>query len=236
MDEWRYEPTPDFDKSPIERLRDFPRHPDLLVYAARSLANIGIRMWLRTYHRFEIIGREHLPAAGSFVMVANHASHLDAAALISALPLRKIHRAFPAAAADYFFTTLPTVAFSAVVMNAMPFDRRENPKQSIQLCRQLLESPGHILILFPEGTRSTDGEIGQFKPGIGFLIAGTPIPVVPCHLEGAFRSWSKGKFIPRPGKLRLTIGAPLTFTGHKPVREDVIAIANTLREAVVALP
>ncbi len=235
MDSWHYQPTPDFDQPPLARLKNFPRHPDLLVYLARSLANVFIRVLLRVYHRLEIDGRENLPASGSFVIVANHSSHLDAVALLSALPLRSIHRAFPAAASDYFFTTLPKVAFSAVVVNAMPFDRKEHPRQSLDLCRQLLESPGHILILFPEGTRTVDGEMGRFKPGIGFLTAGTEIPVVPAFLAGAFKAWPKGKWVPRPRKLKIVIGKPLEFRDASPSKEDAVRIAETLREAVVAL-
>ena len=92
-----YEPT---SQALIERLCRFPRKPDKLVYAVRSLAALGIRAWLNVYHRMEVIGREHLPAEGSYVLVANHGSHLDALSLLAALPLNKVHRAFPAAAAD----------------------------------------------------------------------------------------------------------------------------------------
>lgn len=235
MESWHYEPTPDFDQTPIERLRNFPRQPHFFVYHARTLANLVVRAILRIGNRLEIVGRENLPASGSFVMVANHSSHLDAPSLLAALPLEQVHRAFPAAAADYFFTNLPVLAFSAIVMNAMPFDRKENPKQSIDACRQLLESEGHVLILFPEGTRTTDGSIGAFKPGIGFLTAGCAIPVVPCHLAGAWKAWPKGNWIPRPRKLRLTIGKPLAFDDKQRVKEDALAIAEALRTAVVAL-
>jgi len=235
MNDWRYEPTPDYDQSPIERLENFPRHPNLIVYALRSIANVLMRAILHVFHRIEIIGRENLPASESFVFVANHSSHLDAPALLAALPLKQIHRAFPAAAADYFFTNLPAVAFSAIVMNAMPFDRKENPKQSVDLCRQLLESPGHVLILFPEGTRTVDGEIGPFKPGIGFLIAGTHVPIVPCHIDGAYRAWRKGHWMPRPRKLTLRIGSPLRFDDKRPAKDDAVAIAETLRSQVIGL-
>jgi 1-acyl-sn-glycerol-3-phosphate acyltransferase len=235
MDSWHYEPTADYDQAPIERLKNFPRHPDLVVYTVRSLTNLIIRGLMRVWHRFEIAGRENLPAEGSFVLVANHGSHLDAPALLAALPLRKIHRAFPAAASDYFFTNLSKLVFSAVVVNAMPFDRKDNPRQSLAVCRQLLDAPGHILILFPEGTRTTDGAIGRFKPGIGFLTAGTPIPVVPCYLHGAHRAWPKGKWLPRPRKLRLIIGTPLQFPELAPEKEDAVKIAERLREAVVEL-
>jgi len=235
MDSWRYEPTADFDQAPIERLKNFPRHPDMMVYAARSLANLVMRGALRLWNRFEIVGRENLPREGSFVIVANHSSHLDAPALLASLPLRKIHRAFPAAASDYFFRNLSKLVFSAVVVNAMPFDRKDNPRQSLDLCRKLLETPGHILILFPEGTRTLDGTIARFKPGIGFLIAETDFPVVPCYLGGAFEAWPKGKWLPRPRKVKLVIGPPMQFRDTKPVKDDAVAIADKLREAVLAM-
>jgi|GEM_PF-152699 len=235
MDSWHYEPTADYDQAPVERLKNFPRQPDFIVYTARTLANLFIRGLLRTYHRMSVVGRENLPASGSYVLVGNHSSHLDAVALLASLPMNKIHRAFPAAASDYFFTSLPRLAFSAVVVNAMPFDRKENPRQSLEVCRQLLETPGHVLILFPEGTRTSDGNLGRFKPGVGFLIAGSEIPVVPCYLHGAFAAWPKGKWIPRPRKLSLHIGSPVNFRGSTPTKEDAVTIADTLRNAVMAL-
>src|SRR5262249_3540357 len=143
-------------------------------------------------------GREHLPAEGSFVLAANHASHLDTVCLLAALPLKKLHRAFPAAAQDYFFVGVPRLAAAAIVVNALPFARQTHVRQSLDLCRQLLANPGNILVLFPEGTRSTTGRVGEFRPGIGLLIAGSTVPVVPCHLGGAFEAWPKGQTLPSP--------------------------------------
>ena len=71
---------------------------------AFSLTALVLRGWLKFYHRLEITGRENLPKEGSFVMVANHASHLDTLCLLAAITLRKLHRAFPAAAQDYFLS------------------------------------------------------------------------------------------------------------------------------------
>src|SRR5689334_16581413 len=176
---WTYEPAPDLDQSLADRLRRFPREPDIAVYAARSLAAMTIRSWLRFYHRFEISGAEHLPKEGSFILVANHASHLDTLCILSALPLRQLHRAFPAAAQDYFFVGMPRLAVAAVIVNALPFGRQSHIRNSLELCRHLLANPGNMLILFPEGTRTKTGKIGEFKPGVGLLAAGSNIPVVP---------------------------------------------------------
>jgi len=208
----------------------------MTMYGLRSLAALLVRGWLKSYHRLEIIGREHLPREESFVMVANHASHLDALCVLAALPYRKLHRAFPAAAQDYFFVNAPRLAIAAVVVNALPFARQTRIRQSLDVWRQLLANPGNILILFPEGTRTTTGKIGPFKPGVGLLVAGTTIPVVPCHLQGAFEAWSKGKLFPRPGKLRLRIGEPRTFASLAPgSKEASEQISRELQQAVTNL-
>jgi len=235
METWDYKPTEDFDKTPIERLSAFPRQPDMFWYGVRFVVHVFLRAWLKIYHRYRVKGREHLPKDQPFVMVANHSSHLDALCLLSALPLTAIQKTYPAAAKDYFFTTLPKVAFSAIVVNAMPFDRKENPRESIDVCRELLATPGHALILFPEGTRSATGELAPFKSGIGFLTAGTNIPVVPCFLDGAYRSWPKGGWIPRPRKLALHIGAPLFFADVSADKEGAKRVAAALEEAVKSL-
>lgn len=234
-DPWKYETAEDLNQTLVERLRNFPRQPDLTVYSLRSLGALAIRVWLRTYHRLSIVGRENLPAEGSFVLVANHASHLDTLSITSALPLAKLHRVFPAAAKDFFFVSVPRTAIAAVAVNALPFDRQANIRQSLSLCRELLANPGNILLIFPEGTRSPTGELGEFKPGVGLLLAGVECPVIPCHLDGAFAALPKGSHLPRPRKLRLTIGPPRTYSHLERGKQSAIAICQDLRHAIVEL-
>src|SRR5215212_6872658 len=88
---WHYDTAKDSEFSFVERLTQCPHEPDPLFYAARLTAAVMIRAALRAYNRFNIVGRENLPGDGSFVLVANHASHLDAVALLSALPLQALH-------------------------------------------------------------------------------------------------------------------------------------------------
>ena len=235
MKDWEYSPAPDLEKSLKEKLQGFPRQPDMTMYFLRSMAALALRAWLRVYHRLEIDGRRHLPSAGSFVMIANHTSHLDALCLLSSLPLKSLHRAFPAAAADYFFSSLPRSLFSATVVNALPFERQIKGGQSLEVCSELLANPGNVLIIFPEGTRSLDGELGRFRSGVGRLVAGREIPVLPCHLSGATRAWPKGASFPRPRGLRLAIGAPLLYASREAGPESVREIVHELREAVVRL-
>jgi len=88
----------------------------MLVYCVRALIALVIRGWLRVYHRFEIVGHENLRTNRSLVIVANHSSHLDTLCLLAALPLRKLHRAFPAAAVDYFFQSVPRTFVAAIAL------------------------------------------------------------------------------------------------------------------------
>jgi 1-acyl-sn-glycerol-3-phosphate acyltransferase len=232
MKKWRYDSARDLDQAPIDRLRRFPREPDMLIYGLRSLCALIIRGLLRVYNRFEIVGHENLRTNRSLVIVANHCSHLDTLCLLAALPLRKLHRAFPVAASDYFFQRVPRIWAAAVLVNAMPFGRHSRTRRSLTICSELLANPGTILIIFPEGTRSTTGAINEFKSGIGALVAGKDVAVVPCFIDGAFRAWPKGRRIPWPTKLRLVAGAPRNYRDHGADKIDICAIAAELREAV----
>lgn len=235
MDTWKYHPSPGIDTPVSESLRSFPRDPGMLAYAIRSVAALLLRAWMRTYHRLHIEGRENLPARGSYVLVCNHTSHLDTLCLLSSVPLRSIHHCFPAAAADYFFSSLPRSAVSAILINALPFDRKAKGAESLALCSALLRDSGNILILFPEGTRTTTGALGRFRSGIGRLAAGNDIDILPCYLAGGMRAWPKGKLGPRPGRLRLRIGRARNYCHLDPSRASVRAVCADLEERVAEL-
>jgi 1-acyl-sn-glycerol-3-phosphate acyltransferase len=232
MKPWHYDFSPAVDLTAIDRLRRFPREPDMLVYGLRSVAALLIRAWLRVWHRFEIVGHEHLRTNRSFVMVANHSSHLDTLCLLAALPLRRLHCAFPAAAEDYFFRSVPRTWIAAVVVNALPFARQANVRQSLSICTELLGHLGNILIIFPEGTRSKDGRTQEFKCGIGALVAGRDVSVLPCYLDGAFRAWPKGRRLPRPEKVRLIVGEPRNYASRHADKIEICTIASELEHAV----
>ena len=152
----------DFDKTPLEKLSTFPA----------SAGHARLRRASGVARRASALGCASITASASSAASICRSTVRSRwwpitpatstrVTLLSALPLTRIQHAYPAAAKDYFFTSMPTIAFSAVVMNAMPFDRKENPRESLALCRELLETPGHVLILFPEGTRTTTGELGR---------------------------------------------------------------------------
>ena len=131
----------------------------------------------------------------SFVLVANHSSHLD-----TRLPSRRacrfadLHRAFPAAAADYFFKSVPRTWIATVVVNALPFARQAHVRQSLTLCQTVAREFRQHSDHFSRKARARRLASSQeFKPGIGALVAGRDVAVLPCYLDGAFRAWPKGQ-------------------------------------------
>lgn len=235
MKEWEYQPPPDIDATLAETLQNFPREPRMLPYTLRSIAALLLRGWMRVYHRLQIDGREHLPEEGSYILVCNHTSHLDTLCMMCAVPMKKIHRTFPAAAADYFFSSLPRSAVSAILINALPFNRKLKGAESLAVCSKLLENEGNVLIIFPEGTRTTTGEMGRFRSGIGRLVAGTDLVVLPCHLAGGVKAWPKGKLFARPKKLHLRVGAAQSYGKSEKSAASVKAICEDLQERVASL-
>jgi len=235
MDTWHYEPYADWNPAAFERFHALAGAPDVLIRGLRCLSAGVLRCWLRVYHRLTIVGRENLPADRSFVLIANHASHLDTLCLLAALPFGALHRTYPLAARDYFCRSTLRALAAGVVVNALPFDRNLAPWESLDVCARMLDEPGTILIFFPEGTRSGDAEPSEFKPGVALLTAGRDIPVVPCHLAGTHAALPKGAWCPRPRKIRLMIGAPRFYTDRPATKQSAREIAQELRDAVIDL-
>jgi len=211
MKEWELRPARDFGLPFSERLKSHRREPGLVATASHAAWLAAVRAYLRLFHRLDITGRENIPANAPFVMIGNHTSHLDALSLSAALPRRLGVNAAALAAGNVFFGNVAAAMFAATALNALPIWREETTPEDLAFLRQRLADDGMIFILFPEGTRARDGVMKRFRAGIGAFVAGTEIPVVPCHLTGAFACWPAQRALPRPGKLSLRIGPPLTF-------------------------
>ena len=111
----------------------------------------------------------------------------------------------------------------------------EDSKGSLELCADLLQVSREALIMFPEGTRSHDGEIREFRNGVGRLVAGTDIPVLPAYIGGAHRAWPKGSAMPRPRRVTIAIGEPRRYAEQPASRMGAAKVAADLRAAVLAL-
>jgi 1-acyl-sn-glycerol-3-phosphate acyltransferase len=167
---------------------------------------------------------------GPVVFVANHQSHLDTPLLLSALPDRWRHRAVVAAAADYFFDTRVKATLSALVLGALPVERGRVDRRPLEQARALLDD-GWSLVIFPEGGRSPDGWAQEFRGGAAYLAVRSGRPVVPVYLEGTGHVWPKGQRLPRPHKVTVTFGTPISPDPG----EDARRLAARLERSVAAL-
>jgi 1-acyl-sn-glycerol-3-phosphate acyltransferase len=235
VEEWHYKPAQDLGIGEMERLRSVKRESGLLGFLARKTWWFWVRAVLRLTERIQINGTEHLPATPPFIVVANHASHLDALVLATALPRRLRDAAFPLAAGDTFFETPPMAAFATGMMNALPMWRKNCGRHVLDALRQRLVSEPCGYILFPEGTRSRTGQMSPFRPGIGMLVAGTAVPVIPCHLSGTFDALPPHARWPRSGNIVLDIGGPCTFQDVPNEKDGWRTVADKLEQEVRAL-
>jgi 1-acyl-sn-glycerol-3-phosphate acyltransferase len=235
MGTWSFEPARDYELPPVERARSLKRESGLVSTAGHLAWRIGTHAFFRAYNRLSIDDHELLPQEPPFVMIANHTSHLDALVLASVLPFRLCDRVFPVAAGDVFFTTPAVSLFAATLVNALPMWRKNCGSHALAELRQRLVEEPCGLILFPEGGRSRDGLLQPFKAGLGMLLAGTSVPVIPCHIHGAFEAYPAGTRLPRPRKIQLKIGQPLVFDSVSSGRDGWNQIATVTREAIEKL-
>src|SRR5258708_14938087 len=232
MEEWQYKPAQDLGMSEAERLRSIKRESGLIGFVGRTLWWCWVRGVLRLTENIEISGIEHLPTSAPFIIVANHSSHLDVLILATALPLRLRNCVFPLAAGDTFFETPAVAAFATGMMNALPMWRKNCGHHALDALRNRLVNEPCGYILFPEGTRSRTGKMGPFRHGIGMLVAGTHVPVIPCNLQGTFEAMPPGPKWPRPAHIALRIGDPTKFADVPRERSGWQTIAQTLEQMV----
>jgi long-chain acyl-CoA synthetase len=186
-------------------------------------------------------GAAFIPANRSAIVVANHTSHLDMGLIKYALGdwgsgLR------PLAAKDYFFEGNPLkVAFFTHLTNLVPVDRETGSGLAFEQAKAVV-SAGHVVLIFPEGTRREDGTLGAFKPLVAKLSLATGVDVLPLHLGGCYEAFPRGAATPRFGSaLRARIGPPLPsselarLTAHLGPVQAARAASEIIRSAVVAL-
>ncbi len=232
---WSFEPAADHDLPPIAAIRSVKREPGFFNFVTHAAAETCFRAYFKLYHRLKVEGKQNLPRKTPFVVISNHTSHLDALVLKSALPLVAGVHAYPVAAGDVFFDNVASSVLTAAFINALPLWRKKATTHALEELRDRL-SRGHSgYILFPEGARSRDGVMLPFKAGLGMLVAGTNIPVVPCYIKGAFEAMPANRTIPRPRRIRIRVGPAMSFETATADREGWAAVAEASKQAVQAL-
>jgi long-chain acyl-CoA synthetase len=202
----------------------------MLMFALVKIVALAARGFIR----FRYSGVERLPASGPYILSPNHQAYVDPFLMSAALPYRAFKRLFFVGAAEYFET--PFTRWFARTINLIPVDPDANLVTAMQAGAAGLRL-GKILVLFPEGERSIDGEIKKFRKGATILSAHMNAPIVPVALDGLFELWPRGRSLQwrllKPwNRARVTyeFGEPL-----KANRDDYAAGTATLRAAVERL-
>jgi 1-acyl-sn-glycerol-3-phosphate acyltransferase len=178
--------------------------------AREGLQRGVMRPLVRSQTKPVVYGADRLDGiTGPVIVIANHASHLDAPVILGALPPQLTRRMAVGAAADYFFDARWRASLTALVFNAFPVERMGSRRLK-SLAPQLI-GDGWSVLLFPEGTRSQDGWMRSFRLGTAQLCCQHGIPAVPVAIRGAYAAMPRGRNWPRPGRPRIAvhIGRPL---------------------------
>ncbi len=233
MEPWRYKSATDIELDQLTRLKSERREAGLVSSLSHACALALLRSYFFAYHRMSVRGRENLPSKPPFVLIANHASHLDALILAACLSRRVGGCVHPIAAGDVFFETPLVSAFAAMAINALPMWRKKVGRHALDDLKARLHAGECAYILFPEGARTRDGSALKWKAGIGMMVAGTQIPVIPCRIDGAFDALRPESTLPRPVKIRVEVFPAMRFAQEPNAREGWDRIAAALKERVV---
>lgn len=232
---WNLQPAADHGLNETQRAASSRREAGLGTLALSALSMSVSRTYLALCHRYSVNGREHLPTSTPFILVANHASHLDHVSLRSALPLKLRLRTLPLAAGDVFFSSPLRAAIASHTLNALPVWRKKVGTHALADLRDRLQHGDVGFVLFPEGTRTRDGTLGKFKPGLGMLTAGLDIPIIPAWLDGPYRAMPATASLPRPTRITATFGPALRFKDTSNTREGWQYVIDQIEAAIRAL-
>jgi long-chain acyl-CoA synthetase len=183
--------------------------PEPLARAGRALLSMGQKFVYGSLFEVQVSGKNNVPPHTNFLVVANHASHLDMG-LIKVVLGAQGQNLTALAARDYFFSTPLRRAYFENFTNLIPMDRKGSLRESLRLAGDALRQ-GFNLLLFPEGTRSLSGELGEFKPTLGYLALSYRVPILPLYLQGTREALPKGKVVPQLRPLHVRIGPLLPW-------------------------
>jgi 1-acyl-sn-glycerol-3-phosphate acyltransferase len=189
-------------------------------------ARILLRAFFRVFNRWEVVGRDLVPAEGGVLLVANHTSYADPPVVGTASP-RPVNFM---AKAELF--SIPLLGWVIKRTHAFPVRRGAGDREALRRAIRLLKE-GKVLLIFPEGTRSPDGRLIAAEQGAAFIALSAGVQVVPVALDGADRLLPLHSPIMRPAKLRVWFGAPIDLAPLRGQRltRDVLQQASDLMMA-----
>ena len=188
--------------------------------------------------RPQVEGLQHIPRTGGAIIASNHLSIVDSVFL----PLVLDRPLTFAAKSEYFTGTRPAQRFAGAYLRAtkqLRVDRTEARASQMMLNAALgLLNDGELFGLYPEGTRSPDGRLYRGRTGVGWLALNSGLPVIPVAMLGTDQVLPPGHTVPRLHRIRIRIGAPLTFAeyeGQSAGARARRAVADEVMQAIQAL-
>ena len=177
--------------------------------------------------KVEVNGLENLTRGESYIFISNHASLLDIPAVCLRLPFQLRFLAKK----ELF--KIPIFGPALLSAGHIKIDRGnlESAVKSLQKGAVILKERGYSALVFAEGTRSLDGEVGKFKKGGVILALSMGIPIVPISISGSAQLAPKGEFMVKSGKIKITVGKPISTEGKD--MSDRQLLATTTRDVVI---
>ncbi|MEM7168134.1 MAG: lysophospholipid acyltransferase family protein [Planctomycetota bacterium] len=185
--------------------------------AIRWLARQACRLYFRNRRR----GIDNVPKEGGVLVAANHASFLDPVlvGVTTARPLRFVAR-------RSLFRN-PLFGWLIRNLNSVPINRAGVSKETLRVVLEQLRL-GRAVLIFPEGTRSPDGRLGEFRSGVVRLAQMGNVPVVPALVFGSYAAWGRKRRLPRPSRTAVAFCEPLTFERKADADEAVKLLKESL--------
>jgi 1-acyl-sn-glycerol-3-phosphate acyltransferase len=201
---------------------------------ARIARRVG-RHWVISRHvkrhcqPFTVEGRDAIKdVKGPVLIIANHSSHFDTPVALSALPERLRGKTAVAAAADRFYLRTKRGWWYSLFFNTFPIERHGGGTTTLEYPISLLQR-GWSVLIYPEGTRSTTGQLGNFHQGVALMAKRTNVPVIPIYTEGLRNVMPKGQRTPRPAAVHVRIGAPIWLDSTAPIPEGTHRLEEAMR-------
>lgn len=201
------------------------------------LIHTFLKLICKLFFRLEARGIQNIPSGRNFILTPNHTSYLDGFVLLLSLPFSYFRNIYSLGLRDFF--TGAVKGWLAKISHVIPIDSSSYLNKALQTSAYVLRN-NYSLSVFPEGGRSIDGSLMEFKKGVGILAVETGVPAVPVCIKGAFDALPRTASWPRPAKITITFGSPLLASdidfSKKPAgMDDYRYFTNLLRERVLAL-
>jgi 1-acyl-sn-glycerol-3-phosphate acyltransferase len=192
---------------------------------ARRVLKIVARGYMTAWHKLRVEGSEHLPPRGPALVMINHTSILDVAALMAADPYPNTVMVVKATALGSPITRRIGAAWSAIGV------KRDGRDVAGVMALMAALRAGRVVALAPEGHRSRNGHMNPIPPEVGRLAVRAQVPVIPVGVAGSFEALPPGAHFPRRSRILLRVGQPLRFTEGTSTDEAV----RQIHEAITAL-